>query len=151
MPAKIIDLHLHGIGGIDSRSTDPGAMLGIAGSRGEGGRLGDRPLYLLCPPGHHAGPDGGGEGRHGAAGAGQARIAGVHLEGPFLNPLMAGALDAGSFIPPSERALRELTEGCEDVVRIVTIAPELPGALRSDRADGESGHQGQHGPFERDL
>ena len=25
---------------------------------------------------------------------GQARIVGVHLEGPFLNPLMAGALDA---------------------------------------------------------
>jgi N-acetylglucosamine-6-phosphate deacetylase len=42
---------------------------------------------------------------------------------------MAGALDAGSFIPPSERALRELTEGCDEVVRIVTIAPELDGAI----------------------
>ena len=71
--------------------------------------------------------------------AGQARIIGVHLEGPFLNPLMAGALDPGSFIPPGEGAFRELTEGCEDVVRIVTIAPEMDGAVRLIRQMADAG------------
>ena len=58
-----------------------------------------------------------------------ARILGVHLEGPFLSPNMAGALDGSSFASPSERMLRELTDGFEDVISVVTIAPEKEGAL----------------------
>jgi N-acetylglucosamine-6-phosphate deacetylase len=72
-------------------------------------------------------------------GAGQARIIGAHLEGPFLNPAMAGALDPGSFIPPGERAFRELTDGLEEVVRIVTIAPEMDGAVPLIRQMADAG------------
>lgn len=57
-----------------------------------------------------------------------AKIAGVHLEGPFLNPRRAGSLDPASFLLPTEHALRELTEGFEGLIRMVTIAPELEGA-----------------------
>ena len=52
---------------------------------------------------------------------------------------MAGALDPGSFIPPGERAFRDLTEGLEEVVRIVTIAPEMEGAIRLIRQMARSG------------
>jgi N-acetylglucosamine-6-phosphate deacetylase len=139
MPAKIIDLHLHGIGQIDTRCTDPASILRIAEIEGAAG-VSEIVLSI-----HSARPDV----MRARAGAvksamaqqmpGQARIAGVHLEGPFLNPVMAGALDAGSFIQPSERALREMTEGCEDVVRIVTIAPELEGAVSLIRRMAKAG------------
>jgi N-acetylglucosamine-6-phosphate deacetylase len=58
-----------------------------------------------------------------------ARILGVHLEGPFLNPIMAGALDGASFLIPGDKQLRELTEGFEGIIRTITIAPEMEGAL----------------------
>ena len=59
-----------------------------------------------------------------------ARILGVHLEGPFLNPARAGSLDGQSFVEPSTEILTRLVEDFEDIIKIVTIAPELPGALR---------------------
>jgi N-acetylglucosamine-6-phosphate deacetylase len=59
-----------------------------------------------------------------------ARIIGLHLEGPFLNPTRCGALGARSFIEPTEKSFQQLIEGFEDVVKIVTIAPELKGALQ---------------------
>ena len=58
------------------------------------------------------------------------RILGVHLEGPFLNPAQCGAQNKGSFIKPSIAALKKLIDGYEDIVKIITIAPELPGALK---------------------
>jgi N-acetylglucosamine-6-phosphate deacetylase len=58
-----------------------------------------------------------------------ARIVGVHLEGPYLNPDMAGSLDPSSFLDPREGDLRRLIEGFEDMIRTVTIAPEREGAL----------------------
>ncbi|MBU2578357.1 hypothetical protein KKA69_06060, partial [Patescibacteria group bacterium] len=51
-----------------------------------------------------------------------------HLEGPFLNPSECGALDTKAFIEPTEYKFQELTEGFEDIVKIITIAPEIKGA-----------------------
>ena len=139
MPAKIIDLHTHGIAGFDTRTTDPGAMLRIAEIQGRAGVseivLSIYPAPLDVMRGQTAAV----KAAMARQCAGQARIIGAHLEGPFLNPLMAGALDPGSFIPPGEGAFRELTEGCEDVVRIVTIAPEMDGAVRLIRQMADAG------------
>lgn len=68
-----------------------------------------------------------------------ADIVGMHLEGPFLNPKMAGALRRESFLPPSGDSLRRLTEGFEGTIRLITIAPELEGAGRIIRACRDSG------------
>jgi N-acetylglucosamine-6-phosphate deacetylase len=57
-------------------------------------------------------------------------IVGVHLEGPFLNPVRCGALDRDAFMRPTLPNLRRLIEGFGDVLKIITIAPELKGALR---------------------
>ncbi len=59
-----------------------------------------------------------------------ARILGVHLEGPFLNPERAASMDGKSFVEPSVDTLSRLVEDFEDLIKIITIAPELPGALR---------------------
>lgn len=57
-----------------------------------------------------------------------ARILGVHLEGPFLAPSRHGAHDPENLRPVDPGALRELLAG---PVRVMTLAPELPGALEA--------------------
>lgn len=51
---------------------------------------------------------------------------GLHFEGPFLNPERAGAHDRRFLLAPDERVLHQW-EPLERV-RMVTLAPELPGA-----------------------
>jgi N-acetylglucosamine-6-phosphate deacetylase len=68
-----------------------------------------------------------------------AHILGIHLEGPFLNPDHAGILDRKSFLEPSRRELLRLVDGFEDIIRIITIAPELPGALKLIEACRDKG------------
>ena len=50
---------------------------------------------------------------------------GLHLEGPFLAPTRAGAHDRDALRPPDAAWLARLPAR----VRIVTLAPELPGGL----------------------
>jgi N-acetylglucosamine-6-phosphate deacetylase len=57
-------------------------------------------------------------------------IAGVHLEGPFLASARCGAQRPESLLMPDPLVLRKLLEAGQGSVRTVTIAPELPGALR---------------------
>src|SRR4030095_9829867 len=57
-------------------------------------------------------------------------VAGVHLEGPFISKAKAGAQRAEFTQNPSPAAVRQLLEQA-DVVKRVTIAPELPGALEA--------------------
>ena len=55
-----------------------------------------------------------------------ARILGVHLEGPFLNPDFRGAHDRRKLIEPDEPAVARLLEVPP---RMLTLAPELRGGL----------------------
>lgn len=52
---------------------------------------------------------------------------GLHLEGPFLNPEAAGAIPVDELLPVDLMLLREWLERGD--VRLVTVSPELPGAL----------------------
>jgi len=57
-------------------------------------------------------------------------IVGVHVEGPFISKAKAGAQRAEFIQDPSPDAVRQLLEHV-DVLKRVTIAPELPGALEA--------------------
>lgn len=57
-------------------------------------------------------------------------ILGVHLEGPFLNPVRCGAQDKSYFIKPTISSLKKIIDGYENIIRVITVAPELPGALK---------------------
>jgi len=62
-----------------------------------------------------------------------AECLGVHLEGPFLNPLRAGALASRWLRPPTSRELRQLARWGDGRWKLVTIAPELPRGLEAIR------------------
>src|SRR5437016_4784789 len=57
-------------------------------------------------------------------------IAGVHVEGPFISKAKCGAQRAEFIQDPSADAVQRLLEHA-DVIKRVTIAPELPGALET--------------------
>ncbi len=58
------------------------------------------------------------------------QIAGVHIEGPFISKAKCGAQPEEFIQEPSPVAVRQLLEHA-DVIKRVTIAPELPGALEA--------------------
>lgn len=57
-----------------------------------------------------------------------ARVLGVHIEGPYVSPAQKGALDPLSIRTPDDGTPDILFEH-HDVIKIMTLAPELPGAL----------------------
>jgi N-acetylglucosamine-6-phosphate deacetylase len=60
-------------------------------------------------------------------------IAGVHVEGPFISKMKTGAQRAEFVQDPSPAAIRQLLE-YGDLLKRVTIAPELPRALEAIEA-----------------
>jgi len=57
-------------------------------------------------------------------------IVGVHVEGPFISKAKAGAQRVEFIQDPSPAAVQQLLEQA-DVMKRVTIAPELPGAIEA--------------------
>ncbi|MBI4582629.1 MAG: N-acetylglucosamine-6-phosphate deacetylase [Planctomycetes bacterium] len=64
-----------------------------------------------------------------AGGAGLGTAAGLHLEGPFLDPGHPGALPRRHFRTYSPRLLEEYLRAGRGLVRTMTLAPERPGGL----------------------
>ena len=62
---------------------------------------------------------------------GGTRVLGVHAEGPFISPARRGAHNEKWIIDPTPSAIADLSEAGRGLLRLVTIAPELPGALEA--------------------
>lgn len=60
-------------------------------------------------------------------------VLGAHLEGPFLSPHNKGAHNEAFLVDPSPEAVDALLDAGAGVVRQVTIAPELSGAVEATR------------------
>lgn len=56
-------------------------------------------------------------------------VLGSHLEGPFLSEARCGAQNPAHMIDPDPQVLARLIAAAEGTLRMVTIAPELAGAL----------------------
>ncbi len=59
----------------------------------------------------------------------QARPLGIHLEGPFLSHLRRGVHPPEYLVEPTVEIFERLWQAARGYVRMLTIAPELPGAL----------------------
>lgn len=64
-------------------------------------------------------------------GTGGAEILGIHMEGPYLSSAETarGSVSADSMRPPSVEEFQRLFEASDGTLRIMSIAPELDGAL----------------------
>jgi N-acetylglucosamine-6-phosphate deacetylase len=63
------------------------------------------------------------------------RIAGIHVEGPFLNPAPGyrGAHDAAAIIPPALDDVKRLHDAAGGLLRILTLAPECDPGFKATR------------------
>jgi N-acetylmuramic acid 6-phosphate etherase/N-acetylglucosamine-6-phosphate deacetylase len=91
--------------------------------------------------------------RLGAAAERNPAILGIHLEGPFLAPAKKGAHHEDWLCPPTAENLSHLLQNpAFQAVKLVTLAPELPGAIAAISrltAAGITvslGHTAAHGP-----
>ncbi|GAA4258896.1 N-acetylglucosamine-6-phosphate deacetylase [Dactylosporangium darangshiense] len=70
---------------------------------------------------------------------GEGVLAGIHFEGPYLSQARCGAQNPAHLRHPSTDELEALIAAGEGAVRLVTVAPELPGALDAIRLLVERG------------
>jgi N-acetylglucosamine-6-phosphate deacetylase len=60
---------------------------------------------------------------------GTATPIGIHLEGPFISHAKRGVHPAGDILPPSIELFDRFQQAARGHIRLITIAPEMPGAL----------------------
>lgn len=131
-----VDVHVHGVDGFDTLD-GPGSVAAIAARLPQYGVTAFCPTTVACPPGElQAFLDQVARARVGRTGA---RVLPAHLESNFINPEYAGAQPPACLrvpVPPGgvegefqgQQILDAIAASRPDV-GIVTLAPELPGAI----------------------
>ncbi len=66
-------------------------------------------------------------------GTDEARVVGIHLEGPFVSPHRKGALNPDNLRTPDIALFDRLIDAGEGLVKLMTVAPELDGAIELAR------------------
>ncbi|MCL2322318.1 MAG: N-acetylglucosamine-6-phosphate deacetylase [Oscillospiraceae bacterium] len=123
-----IDVHIHGAGGVDTMDGSFESINLISKILCEHGTTSFLPTTMTCPKDDiksalRSIKSAINRGCEGAA------VLGVHLEGPFISPNMIGAQNPNFVLEPSIDAFNEIASEYLDIVKVVTLAPELEGAL----------------------
>lgn len=122
-----IDVHAHGRSGVDFTDPDPSAIVTMTRDKRKDGvtsllvttlTLSFEELEVCCKNAAAVMNDPEADG---------ARILGMHLEGPYINPTKAGAQNPNFLRNPDFLEVMALNAICP--IRKVTFAPELPGAM----------------------
>lgn len=123
----LIDLHIHGAGGADLLDGSPEGLEEMSRTLARLGTTSFVGTTFLWPETGSAHLRVAAE-RVGAE-LGGARMLGLYLEGPFISPARRGGLPPQAVLPPSSDTLKRVLEQTAGTLRLMTIAPELPGSL----------------------
>lgn len=136
----MIDVHIHGTDGADTMDATPEALTTMAKALAQEGTtsflattitqekeeisraLANAADFIETQPA-----------------TGQAECLGIHLEGPFINPKMAGAQPVEYIIPPDVSQMKEWQEIAKNHIRLITMAPEEENGLELIRYLSETG------------
>ena len=132
-----VDVHIHGYLGADASDGDIDGLRRMARGILKNGVTSFLPTTMTVPwDALEAAfsairafmPESAGPGFDGA------QALGCHAEGPFINPHKKGAQAESAILPPDAgKLLRH-----KDIIRLVTMAPEMPGALQCIQAVKDS-------------
>ncbi|MDD3655947.1 MAG: N-acetylglucosamine-6-phosphate deacetylase [Atribacterota bacterium] len=123
-----IDLHVHGGDGADVMDGEYGAIKKIAANHCHYGTTAFLPTTLtMSKDDIIKSLQSIGEAR--LKGTGAAEILGIHLEGPYINPEKKGAQNKEDIIQLSKEEFLAFNQASGNLIRLVTLAPEMPGAL----------------------
>ncbi len=123
----LIDVHIHGFKGIDVSDNDPEGIRLMAHHLLENGVTAFLPTTLtvgwdilesICRLVRTLSAESRSEGFPGA------EIPGLHMEGPFINPKYKGAQNEDYILAPDAEKILPYA----DVIKVLTLAPEMPGA-----------------------
>lgn len=122
-----IDEHIHGAGGADAMDGDVNALATIAGTVAKEGtttflattmtQSSDQIMGAMRAVKQY-------RLQNSAAGA---RLAGIHLEGPFISPAYKGAQPEQFIAKPDVGVFEKYNEASGNAIKIVTLAPETEG------------------------
>lgn len=124
----LIDIHSHGNSGADFSDGDYEGDLRMARYLAKNGVTSFAPATLTLPYAELDRAFRTGARLKRDAPAGAARLVGANMEGPFFSEKKKGAQNAEYLRLPDFEAFRALYEGCGGLIKIVDVAPELPGA-----------------------
>ena len=126
----LVDLQVNGVGAVDLRDAVPDAIAAACVELASGGATAFCPTLYSAPVSQYLTALGALDEarRHDRSRAPTgARLLGAHLEGPFVASSRRGAHDDAHLLAPDLELLDLLCESGD--VAVVTLAPELPGAL----------------------
>ena len=128
-----VDVHIHGAGGHDVMEGTAEAIARVASTVARRGTTSIVATTVTAPPE---------ETSHSLRGIARyirsprntesrfaAEILGIHLEGPFISPARRGVHPLDAITPPSQELFEEFLSAAEGFIRIITLAPEVAGAL----------------------
>ena len=121
-----VDLHINGVAGVDFLRADVAGFRRAAEALAPTGVVAFQPTFVSSPLEAYPQPLAAAAEAAGAA-DGRPLVTGVHLEGPFLSPEWPGAHEPATLRAPDAKLAERLVSG--GPVRMMTLAPELPGGL----------------------
>lgn len=122
----LVDLHFHGALGHDLCDADAEGLQSICDFEARHGVLAVCPATMTypesrldqvmrCAAGHVNGRG--------------ADLIGINMEGPFINPDRVGAQNPKYVMPADAGMFRRLQEAARGLIRLVDVAPEIPGNI----------------------
>ena len=124
----LVDAHTHGAMGADFSDGDPEGLRRMGEYLAANGVPSFAPTSLTLPYETLAAAFAAGLSLRKNRPVRCARVAGIHMEGPFFSEKKKGAQNGAYLRLPDFDGFRKLFEDCEGLVRIVDVAPELSGA-----------------------
>lgn len=126
----LVDVHIHGCGGEDTSDNKPGAIQKMSQMITKFGVTSWLPTSMTLPAEHLAKTfelvrEAKKASEEDPESWGGAQVLGVNMEGPYINVERKGAHVAEYIQAPDV----EFTKQFADVIKLVTIAPEVPGGM----------------------
>ena len=123
----LVDVHIHGCMGADFSDGDYEGLQVMARHLLKEGITSFAPASMTLPYDVLSKAFATGRKLADEAPADCARLMGIHMEGPYFSEKKKGAQNGAYLKNPDIEGFRKLQEECGGLVRIVDVAPELPG------------------------
>ena len=124
----LVDVHNHGNSGADFSDGDYEGLKKMAKYLAENGITSFAPASMTLPYDVLEKAFATAKQLHDEAPEGHARLMGIQMEGPYFSEKKKGAQNGAYLKEPDFEGFKKLYDGCGGLVRIVDVAPELPGA-----------------------
>lgn len=131
----LIDIHIHGAGGVDYSNSDATGIKKMANYLGSIGVTSFLATSMALPveelkktyaiTGEYIAQEGGDP----DGGLPISKLLGIHMEGPYFSLEKRGSQDENYLSDPDYGEFLEIFKASHETIKIVSMAPELPGGL----------------------